>query len=75
MAAAKRGRKHSEETKRKMSLAKLGKKRPDTRELMLRNNPMKNGHSEETKRKISESHKKRLIKQQVEGIKDASTGF
>ena len=67
----------SEETKKKIGDANRGKthvgiKRPDSSELLKRNNPMKNpeiaakvsrlfkGHSvsEETRRKMSESHKK-----------------
>ena len=56
-----KGKKLSEETKRKISKALTGRKRPpfskETREAMSRGQRGKKGHTEESKKKISEANK------------------
>jgi hypothetical protein len=64
MSIACTGRKHSEETKRKLSVSHVGKKmsednREKLRERMTLSNPFKGRkHSEESKARMSLAHKK-----------------
>lgn len=58
-----KGRNHSQQTKRKMSLAKKGKRRSQQIRLKISEGHKGIKHSEETKQKMSLSHKRKEYKQ------------
>jgi hypothetical protein len=77
-AAFMQGRRHSEETKRKIGLGNKGKKLSEHHKRILRRTWIGRKHSEETKRKISRSRSssvKHHFRNKTTGITEYFTGL